>query len=64
MECPRYAKINEEQLAEIRALERKLNLVLVAYEKVPAYKKLTPGELARIRALESETGSILVAYEA
>lgn len=64
MECPRPAKVSKEQLNEIQALEKRLGLVLVAYEKIPVYKKLSPGELSRIQALEKEAGAILVAYEA
>lgn len=64
MECPRPAKIFEKQIEEIRALEKKLGVILVAYDRIPAYKKLSPQELSRIRSLEKESGAILVAYEA
>ena len=64
MECPRPAKNSEKQIEEIRALEKKLGVILVAYDRIPAYKKLSPQELSRIRSLEKESGAILVAYEA
>lgn len=64
MECPRPAKLREEQLKEIRRQEERLGVILVAYEKIPPYKKLDEGALAKIQALEKETGTILVAYEA
>jgi len=63
MECPRPAKISDKQLAEIHALERKLGVILVAYDRIPAYKKLSSQELSRIQSLEKESGAILVAYE-
>ena len=64
MECVRPAKIATAPLKEIKALEEKLGVILVAYEKVPPYKKLTAAGVAKLKAAEEETGAILVAYEA
>jgi hypothetical protein len=64
MECVRPAKLAEAPINEIRALEQKLGVTLVAYEKVHPYKKLTAAEIAKIKSVEKETGTILVAYEA
>jgi len=64
MECVRPAKLATAPLKEIKALEEKLGVTLVAYDKVPAYKKLTAAGVAKLKAAEKETGAILVAYEA
>jgi len=64
MECVRPAKLAEAPIREIRALEQKLGVTLIAYEKVHPYKKLTAAEIAKIKTVEKETGTILVAYEA
>lgn len=64
MTCGRPAKLAKAPLGEIKDLEEKLGVTLVAFEKVPAYKKMTPAAIARLKAAEKETGAILVAYEA
>ena len=64
MECIRPAKLAEAPIKEIRALEQKLGVTIIAYEKVRPYKKLTEAEIAKIKTAEKETGAILVAYEA
>ncbi|MDH7593150.1 MAG: hypothetical protein QHG99_02200 [Methanomicrobiales archaeon] len=64
MECPKIAKLSEDQLGEIRKMEKKMGIILIAYEKIPSYKKLAPDALKKIQSLEKDTGSILVAYEA
>ena len=63
MECVRPAKLAEAPIREIRALEQKLGVTLVAYEKVHPYKKLTAAEMVKLKAAEKETGAILVANE-
>jgi hypothetical protein len=64
MECVRPAKLDGARIREIRALEQKLGVTLIAYEKVHPYKKLTVAEIAKLKAAEKDTGAILVAYEA
>ncbi|MDD1691018.1 MAG: hypothetical protein LUQ66_10195 [Methanoregula sp.] len=64
MTCGRPAKLAKAPLKEIKDLEEKLGVTLVAYEKVPAYKKLTAAGVAKLKAAEKESGAILVAYEA
>jgi len=63
MECPKPAKVSGSQLDEIKSLEEKLGVVLVAYDRVPSYKKLSADSLSKIQSLEKDTGSVLVAYE-
>jgi hypothetical protein len=64
MECLRPAKLAEASVKDIRTLEQKLGVTMIAYEKVHPYKKLTAAEIAKIKAAEKDTGAILVAYEA
>jgi hypothetical protein len=64
MECPQPATLPGGQLEEIRKLEEKMGVILVAYEKVHPFKKLSSQELSRIQTLEKDTGSILIAYKA
>jgi len=64
MECVRPAKLAEAPIKEIRALEQKLGVTLIAYEKVHPFKKLTPAEIVKLKVVEKDTGAILVAYEA
>jgi len=64
MECVRPAKLAEAPIKEIRALEQKLDVTLIAYEKVHPFKKLNAAEIAKVKAAEKDTGAILVAYEA
>jgi hypothetical protein len=64
MECVRPAKLAEAPVKEIRVLEQKLGVTLVAYEKVHPYKKLSAAEITKIKSIEKDTGVILVAYEA
>jgi hypothetical protein len=62
--CLHPAKLGESPVKEIHALEQKLGVVLVAYEKPHPFKKLTAAQIAKIQAAEKDTGSVLVAYEA
>lgn len=64
MECPNPAKLTGSKLDEIKKLEEKLGVILVAYDRVHLYKKLSKEALSRIQAVEKDTGSILIAYEA
>ena len=64
MVCMRPAKLNEAPVKEIRALEQKFGVTLIAYERIHPYKQLTAAEIAKVKAAEKETGAILVAYEA
>jgi hypothetical protein len=64
MECARPARLDDRQLDELRRLEERLGIVLVAYERLPRYRQLSPQELDRLQSMEREAGSVLVAYEA
>ena len=64
MICPAPAKLSNAQIEEIMALEKKLGLILVAYEKVPKIARLTNDEIEHVKRVERETGKIMLAYEA
>ena len=64
MECTKLAKLPEAPVKEIRALEERLGVTLIAYEKVHLYKELNPAQIEKIQVVEKDLGVILVAYEA
>ncbi|HOO46393.1 MAG TPA: hypothetical protein PLM29_09205 [Deltaproteobacteria bacterium] len=63
MECPKAATLSGSQVDEVKKLEGKLGVILVAYDRGPSYKKLSADSLSKIQSLEKDTGAILVAYE-
>jgi len=64
MICPAPAKLSNAQIEEIMSLEKKLGLILVAYEQVPKIARLTSEEIENVKKIERETGKIMLAYEA
>jgi protein tyrosine phosphatase (PTP) superfamily phosphohydrolase (DUF442 family) len=64
MICPAPAKLSNAQIEEITSLEKKLGLILVAYEHVPKIARLTSEEIENVKKIERETGKIMLAYEA
>ncbi|MDD1695138.1 MAG: hypothetical protein LUQ71_10480 [Methanoregula sp.] len=64
MECLKPAKLSDAPIKEIRELEKKHGVTLVAYEKFHPYKKLKNAELEKLKTAEKETGALLIAYEA
>jgi len=59
----RYARLTESRLKKIQALEKELNVYLLAVEKAPTIASLSKEDLAKIQKLEKELGMILVAYK-
>ena len=59
----RYARLTETQLKKVQALEKELNVYLLAVEKAPTIASLSKEDLAKIQKLEKELGLILVAYK-
>lgn len=64
MICPAPAKLSNAQIEEITSLEKKLGLILVAYEQIPKIARLTNDEIENVKKIERETGKIMLAYEA
>ena len=56
------AKLSEEQLQRIHALEQELGKVLVAYEPQHVLAKLSSEEVEKLKAVEDELGVVLVAF--
>jgi hypothetical protein len=56
------AKLTRDRLSELRDLEKRLGVVLLALEPEFSPAKLQPAQLKRIQALEDEMGVVLVAY--
>lgn len=63
MICPGPAELSHIQIEEIQALEKKLGVILVAYEQVPKIARLTAAEIETVQKVEKETGKIMLAYE-
>lgn len=58
------APLKESQISEIRKLEERLNLCLLAVQKPIEYASLNDDQLSTLRSLERELGGIkLVAYK-
>lgn len=55
--------VNEEGVAEIRALEEELGTCLLAYPTPPRPAALAPELVAKVEALEKKLCVRLVAYE-
>jgi hypothetical protein len=56
------AKLTEDDLKNIKSLEKKFGVILVAYRQ-PEFADLTPAQLDEIKKLEKATHSILVAHK-
>lgn len=57
------AKLTPNRLSEVRDLERRLGVVLLALEPQFSIAKLQAVQLRRIQAMERELGVVLVAYQ-
>jgi hypothetical protein len=56
------AVLTPDRLSEVRNLEKRLGVVLLALEPQFSLAKLQAAQLRRIQALEKELGFVLVAY--
>ena len=63
MICMGYANLSDEKVKKVKAIEKEMNVTLLAYE-VPTYSSLKENDLKKIKDLEKELGLSLVAYEA
>ncbi len=57
------AQLNEQNIANIRALEKEMGKHIMAYEPGPHLATLSDKDLKRIQALEKELGVTLLVYE-
>ena len=58
-----FARLNDEQLAELSALERDLGAVIIALKPTVPFAKLTPAQESRLRQLEQRQGIIALACQ-
>ncbi|MGQ9469131.1 MAG: hypothetical protein ACUVTD_04810 [Nitrososphaerales archaeon] len=63
MASVRYARLTEAPSKKIQALEKELNVYLLAVDKAPTIASLSQGYLVKIQKLEKELGIVLVAYK-
>lgn len=60
----KFASLNNEQMAQLQALEEELGVSLLAFEiDRTRLAKLNEEQLARLHASEEKLGVILVAYQ-
>jgi hypothetical protein len=57
-----FAHLDEPVLHDVRDLEKKHGIVLLAYEKPPEPADLTQDQLIQIQQLERTMGCRLIAY--
>ncbi|MGA2935269.1 MAG: hypothetical protein ABSD81_08965 [Methanomicrobiales archaeon] len=59
---PGFANLTGEQLGKVQYLEEKLNVILLAHEKMPVLSDLSREELYALKEMERKIGITLVAY--
>lgn len=59
----KIAELNEEAVAQIRALEKSMGTHIMAYQPGLALSDLTDDQLHEVKALEKELGVILISYD-
>ncbi len=58
----KIARLNEESIAKIRELERKLGKHIMAFESGIRIAKLTGDEVEQVATLEKELGVLMLVY--
>lgn len=56
-------RLDKANLDKIQALEKKLDLCVVAWEKTPKVAALSDPQLKELKKLEKEMDAVLVAYD-
>ena len=59
----KVAKLNTDQFSELKDLEDRLGVSLIAFEKKYDLAQLSEGNLKLIKDFETKTGLTLVAYK-
>ena len=57
------ADLSDEQLEQLRHLEKDLGKVVVAVEPQPQYAELSDAALSNLKNAEKKLGVIMIAYE-
>jgi hypothetical protein len=60
----KIARLNDEQVARVRALEEALERHIMAFEPGPNIASLSEEQIAAVKALEESLGVTLLVYEA
>ena len=58
-----FARLNDDQLAELSALERDLGAVIIALQPTLPFATLTPAQQSRLQQLEQQHGIIALACQ-
>lgn len=58
----KIAELDDEQQAQLRALEKELSAQILALEPKVSLLDLSPAQLRRLKAVEEQMGVVLVAY--
>ena len=58
-----FARLNDQQLAELSALEKDLGAVIIALQPTVPFAKLTPAQESRLQQLEQRQGIIALACQ-
>jgi hypothetical protein len=61
---PGFAQLKEAQLKKVQKLEKDLEVILIAHEKIPVISELSREEVRALQELEKRMGITLVAYRA
>jgi len=59
----KVAKLNTNQFSELKGLEEKIGVSLIAFEKKYDLAHLSEGNLKLIKEFETKTGLTIVAYK-
>ena len=57
------ATISDNELEQIKSLEKGLDTVIVAVEQQPSYAALSDDDLARLQKAEEKLGVVMLAYD-
>jgi hypothetical protein len=57
-----FAHLEETALRDVREMEKKHGIVLLAYEKPPEHAGLTQDQILAVQQLERKLGCRLIAY--
>ena len=57
------ASLSDDELEEIKNLEKGLDKVIVAVEQQPSFADLSDTELAKLKKAEKNLGMVMLAYD-
>ncbi len=60
---PGVAILSADHLRVVQALEKKIGVILVAYEQIPEVARLTGEQVEDLKQVEKKTSTVVVAYK-